>query len=411
VNLDADRVAELAARPLNELTRRDVALALLAVPSADALESLPGIRRGLLAAGNPLSSLFWSSAEAILYKIDDGRATVGDVRTWLEATGTEPNGIIGLHVWDEQSERSQLAAEMHTRLVSYLEDRLAAGDLDPDLLAAGDPAAGRAHIAMQERWMTSPLPDGRVPMDVLLDEKDEELFAEWDAADAEALSTIQAVLDRVGERPLPHQELRRAAARLREAIGRPGWPGQLLLECGGLSAADLPADDAELWLSLAGGVASPEGPEDLDERADVDDLDEIDSTVASLCAIDHFDWLAVITALAVGGPGASASASDLAAYVRDYDPDDAEQVQDEDEDGLGDDLDDLDVDDLDVDDLDDLDDDEFDELGMESLFLPVTSLWQVLGAIDDDDRLTPLGWWGLPEAMRRVWARSGEPPG
>src|SRR5580700_4441129 len=101
VNLDADRVAELAARPLSELTRRDVALALLTVPSADALASLPGIRRGLLAAGNPLSAVFWSSTEAILLRISDGEATVGDVRTWLEATGTEPNGIIGLHVWDE----------------------------------------------------------------------------------------------------------------------------------------------------------------------------------------------------------------------------------------------------------------------------------------------------------------------
>ena len=33
---------------------------------------------------------------------------------------------------------------------------------------------------------------------------------------------------------------------------------------------------------------------------------------------------------------------------------------------------------------------------MEGLFLPVTSLWQVLGAIDDGDRLTPLGWWACP---------------
>ena len=54
---------------------------------------------------------------------------------------------------------------------------------------------------------------------------------------------------------------------------------------------------------------------------------------------------------------------------------------------------------------------EFDELGMEGLFLPVTTLWHVLGAIDDDDCLTPLGWWGLPEAMRRVWAPSGGTPG
>jgi hypothetical protein len=397
VNLDADRVAELAARPLSELTRRDVALALLTVPSADALGSLPSIRRGLLAAGNPLSALFWSSAEAVLYKINDSDATVGDVRTWLEATGTEPNGIIGLHVWDEQSERSQLAAEMHTRLVSHLEDQLAAGEIDPDLLLAADPAACRAYIAVQERWMTSPLPDGRVPMDVLLDEKDEEFLAEWDAADAEALAAVGELLDQVGDRPRPAEDVRTASGRLREHIARPGWPGQLLIECGGMRAADLPADDAELWLRLAAGVASPEGSDDWAGADEAEgELNETDSAVAAICAIDHFDWLAVITALTVGGPGTSASAADLAGYVRDYDPDGAESgADDEDED----------EDDYDLGDLDD--DAEFDELSMEGLFLPVTSLWQVLGAIDDDDRLTPLGWWGLPEAMRRVWAPSG----
>jgi hypothetical protein len=400
VNLDADHVADLAGRPLDGLTRRDVALALLTAPSADALASLPGIRRGMLAAGNPLSAMFWTSAEAILQKIDDGDATVGDVRTWLEATGTEPNGIIGLHVWDEQSERSQLAAEMHTRLVSHLEERLAAGEIDPDLLATADPAACQAYIEVQERWMTTALSDGRVPMDVLLDEKDEEFLAEWDAADAEALAAIQALLDQVGDRPLPHEDLRVASTRLREVIAKPGWPGQLLIECGGLRPKDLPADDTELWLRLAAGVASPEGSDDWggsgEGSGDDGELNETDTAVAAICAIDHFDWLAVTTALAVGGPGISASAADLAAYVRDYDPDDDEP--DEDEDGADYDLSDLDVTE---------DDEEFDELGMESLFLPVTALWQVLGAIDDDDRLTPLGWWGLPEAMCRVWAPSG----
>jgi hypothetical protein len=407
VNLDADRVADLADRPLAALTRRDVALALLQVPSGEALASLPGIRRGLLAAGNPLSAMFWSSAETVLQKISEGSATVGDVRTWLEATGTEPNGIIGLHVWDDQSERSQLAAEMHTRLVNHLEERLAAGEIDPDLLAAGDPAAGRAYVEIQERWMTSALPDGRVPMDVLLDEKDEEFLAEWDAADAEALGMLQALLDRVGDRPMPAGELRAASARLRETIGRPGWPSELLIECGGLGPRNLPADDVELWLGLAAGVASPKGSEGWSERAAANgdgdgELDETDSAVAAICAIDHFDWLAVMTALADGGPGTPASAADLAAYVRDYDPE-----EDEDAEGTGatDDDDDFGEDDDD----EDFGDDEFDELTMESLFLPVTTLWQILGAIDDDDCLTPLGWWGLPEAMRRVWAPSGGP--
>ncbi len=396
MSLEADRMADLAGRPLSALTRRDVALALLTMPSEEALGSLPGIRRGMLAAGNPLSAVFWASAEAILHKINDGDATVGDVRTWLEATGTEPNGIIGLHVWDEMSERSQLAAEMHTRLVSYLEERLAAGEIDPDLLVVADPAACQAHIELQERWMTSALPDGRVPMDVLLDEKDEELFADWDAADAEALAAIRALLGRVGERPLPREELRRAAARLRQDIARRGWPGRLLIECSGLRPKRLPADDTELWLRLAAGVASPEGPDLGRPGGD----DELESELAAICSIDHFDWLAVITALAEGGPGTAASAADLAAYVRDYDPEEPEGA---------DDLDDsLDEEDDADEDLFLSEDDEFDDLTLEGMFLPVVSLWQVLGAIDDD-RLTPLGWWGLPEAMLRVWASSESP--
>ena len=238
------------------------------------------------------------------------------------------------------------------------------------------------------------VPVGRVPMDVLLDEKDEEYMAEWDAADAEALAAIGELLDQVGDRPLPAADLQAAAGRLREHIARPGWPGQLLVECGGMRPENLPADDAELWLRLAAGVASPEGLEEWSVPDEAEgELSETDSAIAAICAIDHFDWLAVITALAEGGPGTSASAADLAGYVRDYDPDGAE----------------LDGDDEDEDDYDlaDLDEDaEFDELGMEGLFLPVTSLWQVMGAIDDDDCLTPLGWWGLPEAMRRVWAPS-----
>jgi hypothetical protein len=413
VNLDADQIAELAARPLSALTRRDVALALLAVPADDSLGGLPGIRRGMLAAGNPLSAAFWSSAEKTLQLIEDGDATVGDVRAWLQATGTEPNGIIGLHVWEDQSERSELAEEMHTRLVTHLEDQLAAGEIDPDALASGDPAALRGYTQIQERWMTTALADGRVPMDALLDEQDEEFLAEWDAADAEALSVLDALLAKVGDRPAPAAELAQACAKLREIITAPGWPAELLIECGGLDPEDLPADDTELWLTLAAGVASPMGNDDdwdPDAEGDEDELgddepSETESAIASICAIDHFDWLAVTSAIATGGPGTSASAADLAAYVRDFDPDDEEDTAEVveiaveiDEEGE---ITEIDLDEIDFDD-DDLE--PFDELSMESLFLPVTTLWQVLGAIDTEDRLTPLGWWGLPEAMRQVWA-------
>jgi hypothetical protein len=451
VELQADRVAELAGRPVAGLRRRDVAIALLSVPADDALASLPAIRRGLLAAGNPLSAPFWDSAEAILHMISDHEATFGDVHGWLEATGTEPTGIIGLHVWEEPSARSPLQEEMHTLLVGYLEERLTAGEIDPDRLATGDPAARRDYLAVQERWMTTPLPDGRVPMAVLLDEQDEVFLADWAAADAEARDSLRSVLGTVGERPLPASELKTATSRLRADIARPGWPGQMLISFSGRTSDSLPADDAELWLTLATSVASPQGDPLSDEdkefaRAmewaedadlefgepaepdeDDDEPDEMSAAIAAVSALDHFDWLAVMSALITGGPGTPASAADLARYVRNFDPDQVvglagsadESGADEsgaDEIGLGESedagvsgdfgeaeafaADDYLDDGLAFDDFDD----DFDELSVEGLFLHVTAMWSVLGAIDEDDRLTPLGWWGLPEAMRRAWA-------
>jgi hypothetical protein len=424
VELQADRVAEIAHRPVGDLRRRDVAIALLSVSAEDALASLPVIRRGLLAAGNPLSAPFWRSAEEILHKIIGEDATFGNVHSWLEATGTEPTGIIGLHVWEEPSARSPLQEEMHARLVSFLEERLTAGEIDPDLLAAGDKAARQEYVALQEQWMMSPLPDGRVPMTVLLDEQDEAFLADWAAADAEARAALQSLLDQTGARPRPAAELRSAAAQLRADIARHGWPGQMLVSFSGRTADALPADDAELWLTLATSVASPKGDplseEDREfaramEWAEDEDLkfgedaetpvpdsgpDELSSAISAVCALDHFDWLAVMSALIVGGPGTPASAADLARYVRDFDPGEAVGLK-----AIADDDDGTEFEDagISAEEPEEYDDD-FDELSIEGLFLHVTAMWSVLGAIDSDDRLTALGWWGLPEAMRRAWA-------
>ncbi len=148
--------------------------------------------------------------------------------------------------------------------------------------------------------------------------------------------------------------------------------------------------------------------QDLDEPGADSEPDELSAAIAAVCALDHFDWLAVMSALVTGGPGTPASAADLARYVRDFDPDEviglkvagaerrARPARDDDEDA---DFDGPDIDDGDFEDYED----EFDELSIEGLFLHVTAMWSVLGAIDEDDRLTPLGWWGLPEAMRRAW--------
>jgi hypothetical protein len=165
------------------------------------------------------------------------------------------------------------------------------------------------------------------------------------------------------------------------------------------------ADDTELWLRLAAGVAAPQGTDDWGRPGEGDgEPRETDAPSPPSARSTITTGWAVITALAVGRSGTSASATDLAAYVRDYDPDDGESAEEGD---LDSDDPDFELDDLEPD-LDPDEDGEFDEIGMEDLFVPVTALWQVLGAIDEDERLTPLGWWGLAEAMRIVWAPYGE---
>ncbi len=242
----------------------------------------------------------------------------------------------------------------------------------------------------------------------------------------------------------------------------------MLVSFSGRNADSLPSDDAELWLTLATSVAAPQGGplsdedkefaramewaeeedlefgDDLDDESDHDDEpDELSAAIAAVCALDHFDWLAVMSALVTGGPGTPASAADLARYVRDFDPEQVIglAVVDNDfsfapavaavegDDADADDYADVEVEaGVEVDDDDDFDkaallfedadfgagdfdededeDEEFDELSIEELFLNVTAMWSVLGAIDSDDRLTPLGWWGLPEAMSRAWTES-----
>jgi hypothetical protein len=359
VELEAGHIAQLAGRPVSGLTRRDVALGLLSVPPGDAMSSLPLLRRRLLAAGNPMSAAFWAATEDVLESLEEGTARAGEVRAWLEATATEPSSVIGLHVWDEPTDRSRLQAELHGRLVRHLEDQLAAGELDPDGLAAGDPDAQLAWSRVQEQWLTSPLGDGRVPMDVLRCEQDPGFLAEWDEPDTEALSALQVVLGEVGERPLPPGELTTACATVRAAISAGEPAGRLLITCAGAAGRALPSPDPEWWLALAAGVVSP-AAESADPGAA--------GAISALCSLQAADWLAVMAALARGGPGTPARAADLAGYAREY--------------GAGD----------------------FDETAVTELFTYVASLWQALGATGHRQRLTPLGWWGLPEAVRRVWA-------
>ncbi len=84
-----------------------------------------------------------------------------------------------------------------------------------------------------------------------------------------------------------------------------------------------------------------------------------------MIALDHEEWLEAVAALARGGPGTHASAEDLAEFVAGPEDDDIEVLA--------------------------------------GWFTTVVELWQMLGAVDDAERLTPLGWWGIPEALLQAW--------
>ena len=59
-----------------------------------------------------------------------------------------------------------------------------------------------------------------------------------------------------------------------------------------------------------------------------------------------------------------------------------------------------------------LDDDEEwlddDAVAISAGLFTVVHLWKTLGAIDPEDRLTDLGWWGLPESLLRAWQPSDD---
>ncbi|MEV6982864.1 hypothetical protein AB0M95_16605 [Sphaerisporangium sp. NPDC051017] len=381
VRLDLDFVCEYAGRPPGRLTRRDIARALLAVPTGQALVALPDLRRAMLAAGNPLSARFWDSAKATLASIEMGVATVGDVQRWLEATGTEPILITRAYfVWPEEGERGPVASELHDRLVAHLEDQVAGGHIDPDRLATGDTAAREVYEDIQDRWLISPLPDGRVPGSAVNDELEEGLFATWDEEEAFALSELRRVLADLPEPDLPSDDLRDAARRLRVLLDEPGYPGSVLRACAGIDDESLPENDTELWLTVAAGIASPVSDlqdEDAHQFWNLQaELSEEDAALAALCTIHHADWLAAVTALVRRGPGVLASPERIARFVAE-----SEDI------------------DVEMDDPEDL-------RTTEELFTSVMPLWKRLGIVDQRGILTPLGWWGLPKALELAWSPS-----
>ena len=167
-----------------------------------------------------------------------------------------------------------------------------------------------------------------------------------DSETTEAAGVLRDVLGEVGDRPCPTTALKVACESLRAGL-RDGEPVVVaLVGAAGVAPDAAPEEDEELWLALAAGAVAPAG-------ADPE-------------ALSLIGWLGAIAALTLWGPGTQADAAALATYVAESE---------------GGELVDL-----------------------EAVFVPVVERWAALGALDPTERLTPLGWWGLPEAQLRAWS-------
>ncbi len=102
------------------------------------------------------------------------------------------------------------------------------------------------------------------------------------------------------------------------------------------------AGDAEAWLEAAAAV--------------VDDVPQLDIS----------QWLCVVAALTIWGPRTEADKDALASIVAETEGGDPAELA--------------------------------------TVFATVESRWQALGALDEHQRLSALGWWGLPEALLRAWS-------
>lgn len=198
------------------------------------------------------------------------------------------------------------------------------------------------------------------PASLFSDEDDAAFAAAEDDGRRDALAVVESALATLA-RPVDRSELARVARSLRQHAGEDRYPYDLLWAAA--AGEQLPADDAGLWITLAAAVVEPLGELPLDPDVE-----------AAWTALEPADWAAAVLELVRAGAGQRAEPQDLVRLVAaspeiEGPPLTAEDVE-----------------------------------TLELAFMPVVALWRVLRAVDDRSRLTALGCWGLPEALRVAWA-------
>lgn len=195
-----------------------------------------------------------------------------------------------------------------------------------------------------------------------LDEDDDEFLAAWDEADRQAAGVLREACREVLSEPAPEDELEAAAAELRKGLAARMWPFDYFLRGCGWEGTG-PINARLMWLEAAAATVSPPN----DPGTDAEEQ-------AAVFALDHADWVGLVTGLVRRGPGASFDAE-----TAEHDIETCPEIEGEVDDPEG----------------------ELRALGFAVTVL--TPLWQALGILDEDGRLTGLGQWGLPRAVLAAW--------
>lgn len=190
---------------------------------------------------------------------------------------------------------------------------------------------------------------------------DDEFFRAWEEVDRSAARVLFSLCG-----PLlvdgPPAALTRAAEQLRAGVVDQRWPFEhVAAGCGW--GDELPDNDIDLWLqALAASISPVEDPgTDVEEQS-------------AVAALQHADWLGIAAAAVRRGVGSTLDAEAVLAEV-----DALDDVEGESEDP------------------------EDDARAIDFALTVLSPLWQGLGVLDEDDRWTELGRWGVPRALHHLW--------
>lgn len=197
------------------------------------------------------------------------------------------------------------------------------------------------------------------------DERDEEAYEDeryedWDAEEHASWAIVDEAIADVERHP-DRDALAEVTARLRTR-GGDDWTVDVLWAAADVDPDNPPDADEELWIVLAAGVVAPREGVPLDA-----------DRTGAWAALERADWAGAVIELVRAGPGAAVTPDAVLELIAA-----CPEVEEAD----------------------------LSPEGRETLLTGlevVIALWRFLGVAGPDGLLTPLGHWGLPEALAEAW--------